>query len=182
MPKISFHRHSKVNLDSVDWISPRELPTAIYVYNSAPIAPVAQNLAVPGVCYVVSSDLRRSSDTAKTLYGRADICGALFREAELPELRFWAPKLPCKAWFLVARVLWLLKPGSKCENKTDFVTRAKNATVKLVQLAQNYDHIALIGHGFMNRQIIKNLKNHNFKAKASHRRNQHQSAANTYAA
>ncbi|MDL4843021.1 histidine phosphatase family protein [Aquibacillus rhizosphaerae] len=122
---------------------------------------------IAGANLVITSDLTRSIESAEILNPLSEVvCLPLFREAELPiptvqNLRF---KLRPSSWAFLLRLLWLNGYSGQKESLNGAKQRAKKAAEELVYYAKTHQTIALVGHGFFNVMIAKELKKMGWKA------------------
>jgi broad specificity phosphatase PhoE len=110
---------------------------------------------------VITSDLKRAVESAKFLYPNSPaISDPLFRETELPIplSRLAGLKLHASSWGVILRCLWFSGYSSGCESLKDTKIRAEEASKFLVNCAKEHHHVVLVGHGFFNRLIGKELK------------------------
>jgi broad specificity phosphatase PhoE len=117
---------------------------------------------------VITSDLKRSMESARLLNpNRTAISDPLFREIGLPFpfSNVLGLKLPANLWAVVLRCLWFCGYSSQSESFSEAKTRAEKASKELVKYAEEHQHIVLVGHGFMNRIIAKELKKMGWKGK-----------------
>lgn len=109
--------------------------------------------------YIVCSDLERSLQSAKSLeFGQVHLIDELFAETNLPHFDQTFFKLPIAVWLISLRVMWLFGYSQNGESFRQAKKRAKQATSKLIALAQENKKVILIGHGLMNRLIAKQLR------------------------
>lgn len=106
---------------------------------------------------IISSDLKRSQQSARMLSEIQHPGHAIYREIDLPKLRFPSPKLSASSWVAVFRLLWLLGMSRRCESFRGAKKRAQFAANQLQQLAQQQGTVMLLGHGLFNRFIAKAL-------------------------
>jgi broad specificity phosphatase PhoE len=108
------------------------------------------NLALHHKC-VVCSDLPRSIQSAKALgVDSIHYSSAIFREMNLPYFDNVPIKLPLKYWVVLLRSLWFFGFSKNTESITIAKTRAKTASEKLMELADEHQSVLLVGHGFLN--------------------------------
>lgn len=115
---------------------------------------------------VFTSDLTRSIQSAKLLKPDADlISNPVFREVELPSstLKFRNVKLRPRYWLVILRLLWFFGYSKDCESIKRAKKRAVNATDLLLKTAKHNDRIVLVGHGFFNMMVAKELQKHGLK-------------------
>ncbi len=108
---------------------------------------------------IVHSDLQRSIESVKALK-REDIyheCDSIFREPTPPFLNWKRPKLRLFTWFILFRTLWYLGYSNNSESISSARKRAIFGAKKLKMFAKKHDTVLLVGHGFMNRFIAKEL-------------------------
>lgn len=159
--QIYLYRHAPVHFDNAR-IPASKFRDAVTRYDHDPVAPTNPS---PIHCRtVLTSNLRRSHDTAIALFGRVDMASPLLREAALPDL----PRVPISAkpttFFAIARVLWLLGRKTQCEGVTAFRNRVADAADLVMRTAQDHGPICVVGHGIMNRALAKALVKHGFVA------------------
>ncbi|WP_112179654.1 MULTISPECIES: phosphoglycerate mutase family protein [Paraliobacillus] len=117
---------------------------------------------------VITSDLKRSIDSAALLTKtNENISYSLFRETELPACPPLLSKIKLNPtiWAILLRVLWFSGYSKECESLKDANVRAEKATQKLIEYATKHDSVVLIGHGFFNRLIAKELKDQGWEGK-----------------
>ncbi|MEW8216998.1 MAG: histidine phosphatase family protein [Candidatus Thiodiazotropha taylori] len=108
--------------------------------------------------FVVCSDLNRSVDSAAALgVERIDLSERLFREMNLPYFDKVSVKLPLEIWVIVLRTLWFMGFSKNSESYRAARSRAKVAAERLIELASEHRSVLLVGHGFINHYIAKEL-------------------------
>ena len=112
---------------------------------------------------IVCSDFPRSIQSAKAL-GAESIClsSPIFREMNPPYFDNLPFKMPLKYWVIVLRGLWFLGLSKNTESISTAKKRAKRASEKLIKLANQYDSVLFVGHGFLNHYIAKELLKSNW--------------------
>lgn len=110
---------------------------------------------------ILSSDLKRSIDSAKIL--TPDFTGPsypLFREIEFPAVPEFAEKvkLPPTVWAVFLRVSWFAGYAKGAESYKKASQRAGRAADVLVNEAVKHESVVLVGHGFFNFLIAKQLQ------------------------
>ena len=116
----------------------------------------------------ITSDLKRSIESALLLNANEKIISdPLFRETGLPNAfpKIANLKLSPTSWTVILRCLWLMGYSSGCESLRDARIRAKNAAERLVNVAKEYEYVVLVGHGFFNMLIAKELQKIGLKGK-----------------
>jgi broad specificity phosphatase PhoE len=117
---------------------------------------------------VITSDLKRSVESSKLLNPNLKaISIPLFRETELPNplTKLWGLKLNPSIWALILRCLWFSGYSRGCESLNNAKDRAKKASELLVEYAQEHTSVVLVGHGFFNMLIAKELQKTGWKGK-----------------
>ncbi|MBS4172226.1 histidine phosphatase family protein [Bacillus sp. FJAT-49736] len=110
---------------------------------------------------VLTSDLKRAIDSTKFLNPNLPVISdPLFRETELPIplAKLWGLKLNPRIWAVILRCLWLIGYSSGGESFKDAQIRAAKATKLLVECAKVHNNVVLVGHGFFNMLIGKELR------------------------
>lgn len=117
---------------------------------------------------IITSDLKRSVMSAQLLNPKLQaISLPLFRETELPTP--FAPlrdlKLNPRLWAGILRCIWFSGYSRDCESLSNAKNRAKKASTMLVEYAQEHSSVVLVGHGFFNLLIAKELRKLGWKGK-----------------
>jgi broad specificity phosphatase PhoE len=108
---------------------------------------------------LVSSDLQRSVESAQVLApGRPTVADGVFREAEVPAPFHSSFVLRRSTWIVMARVLWLCRSWPGVESRFVARERAGDAARRLEQLADQYGSVFLVGHGYFNLLIARELR------------------------
>lgn len=114
---------------------------------------------------VIHSDLPRSIDSAKAL-GLHDVhhySDSIFREPPLPFANWKHPRLTLLTWFILFRALWYLGYSNNAESISSARKRAAYGATKLKMLAEKHGSVILVGHGFINLFIAKELLSSGWK-------------------
>ena len=112
---------------------------------------------------VVCSDLPRSLQSAEALgIPEVHLTDALFSETGIPHFSKGSVTLPLSAWVILLRAMWLFGFSKNGESFSAAKERARNASQKLIQLAEQYEKVLLVGHGFINHFIAKELLANNW--------------------
>ena len=160
--RIYVYRHADVVFDAVTRVPMSDFRIATDLYNTAPIGQFLPPQPIPNCDYVVTSNLRRSPETAIDLFGFMDVSDRTFREAELPDMPHWSFKAKPTTFFKLARLLWLLGRSVNCESRTKFNVRVENAADILIRAAGEHKAVGFIGHGWFNRSLVKALQRKGF--------------------
>ncbi|MGB7999206.1 MAG: histidine phosphatase family protein [Anaerobacillus sp.] len=117
---------------------------------------------------VFTSDLKRSVQSAlllsPALTPKSD---TTFREVELPTFIHVPDTIKVKpnVWAVILRVMWFLGYSKGCESFTSAKKRAVQAALKLSEAAKEHTSIVLVGHGFFNKMIAKELKRRGWRSR-----------------
>ena len=171
--EISLIRHGKSEWIENDKIAFGDFKKWVENYDAHGVSeetvyPVMTIEKVEAAKLVITSDLNRSIVSAKLLNSTTKtIVDALYRETELPrKLRILHNiKLKPKTWAVILRLLWFSGYSNQCESLEQARYRALQASQKLISYASEYDSIVLVGHGFFNMLIAKELKKAGWKGR-----------------
>lgn len=159
--EIILMRHGQPELASVARVSPRDMQRWIADYEQSTItalAPAPSSLALAQRArLVIASDAPRALASLQRLALEPCFTEALFREAQLPHGRRSWPRLSPFTWAFVLRIGWLCGYGAEVESARQASDRAQRAASRLQSLATE-GPVLLMGHGFMNRLIGKQLQ------------------------
>jgi broad specificity phosphatase PhoE len=160
--RITLLRHGEPSFALGGSVRARDLPDIAKAYEESGIvgAPPTEVInAVKNHAVVRCSDLRRAVESvhAPGLRPSAVEIDHLFRETAIPHFDRGALRLPVSAWVVLLRALWFLGFSKNGESFADMKIRARAAANELVALALQYQSVLLVGHGFMNRYIARNL-------------------------
>ncbi|QGY44037.1 hypothetical protein GM418_10320 [Maribellus comscasis] len=163
-------RHAKVDLDTKGWIGHKKAAQLSKAYNSAAIVSfdtdrILNELPDLKTDTIYVSNLIRSISTGWILFGdSATILSSPFLdEFDLHILRL-PLILPYKAWTGISRAFWFL--GTNKEHNESY----REAEMRVKQIADfieqrlNYNRqVVMITHGFLNRNIAKELQKRNWE-------------------
>lgn len=163
MKRIVLLRHGKPSFELKGNVRAKELSEIARSYDLSGIVgtpPEETVVAVQESVFVVCSHLARSVESARALgFTEVHIRDPLFRETMIPHFGRGSMLLPISVWVVVLRLLWLFGFSRNGESFLNAKKRAKQATLRLIELAEKHQHILLVGHGFMNYFISKELRN-----------------------
>ena len=171
--KIVIMRHGKPQVD-LEVMKTKTLPSnqlggIIDDYETTDLdsldLPPAAALSLARKCSVsISSDLPRAVSTAQAL-GLATVNSVdpVFRESALPYVEWRYPKFTFFTWAILFRLLWLCGFSNNGESVKAAKSRAILAADKLEKLAGENETVINVGHGIMNRLVIKVLKRHGWR-------------------
>jgi broad specificity phosphatase PhoE len=156
-------RHGNPEINKKGWFSFKAARNYIIAYDTVGVRPVAtppvilrSNEDVKIFC----SSLFRAYDTALKVFGdeRTIIVDSAFIEFQR-EISPLPLVLPIKGWTGISRFFWMIGlhssdiPGFRSEK-----SRAKQDAVFLENTAMKDKKVILVGHGFLNKYIVRNLK------------------------
>lgn len=158
---VEMYKRRKVHAD--------EMPDLIRKYNESGVIqdapPPKSSLEKASSCEkVVCSPLKRSLNSANSLGLTDPKVDHIFVEADLPCFSIPMIKLSPIIWTILFRILWMLGFSKNIESSKAFKSRAKIASKLLIELAEKYGSVILIGHGMINRQLGKELLNSDWKS------------------
>ena len=109
--------------------------------------------------YLVTSDARRARESAALIAGGRQVhVDPDLREAALPEsLPFPLPLRPA-TWAGLARIAWLLDWCESAEDVAAARARAARTASRLGELSRMYGTVVVVGHGFFNMLIARELR------------------------
>ena len=163
--KIILIRHGKPILQPQPPLSSADFGKWLSKYNEASIDEnVSPNTTTRQIVesseIIISSNLKRSIESAKILgITKKHIVDKTFEEVGMPYNSWVFPKMPPTLWIILNRTLWFLGYSKNCESYQDAKSRSIECAQKLQEIVKENHSIALIGHGFMNRFIGKQLLN-----------------------
>lgn len=82
----------------------------------------------------------------------------MFGETNIPHFGRGSLSLPVGVWVVLLRVMWLFGFSKNGESFKQAKKRARLAADKLIALAEVHQDVLLVGHGFFNHFIAKELK------------------------
>jgi broad specificity phosphatase PhoE len=113
---------------------------------------------VSSVSAVVCSDLKRSIESAKALgFSKIHQSRALYREVATPHFKGGEFSMSLYKWGVFLRVISIFGFSRNGESLSMARIRAIEAASELVNLAKEKKSVLLVGHGFINYFIAKEL-------------------------
>ena len=109
---------------------------------------------------VVTSNLRRSVESARLFFPHRQTAATdtLYREAGLPtKLPLCGLAMRFSTAVMIARILWMLGIHQQAESYAMAAGRARRAAEALTSRAMEHGCVILVGHGFFNRLIGREL-------------------------
>ncbi len=108
---------------------------------------------------IVASDFKRSLESASVLSHRNSIIvDPIFREVERPYVRIPFFRLRPRTWSHIYILLWFCGFLGSQSSFKEAKSRAKHCATKLTQLAEEHGKVLVVGHGFINAYIAKELR------------------------
>ncbi len=162
MMRITLVRHGKPAFELKGNVRAKDLGRIAKSYDLSGIAdiPPRETLAVVrGNNFIVCSHLTRSIESAKAL-GCSEVHAKdpLFRETAIPHFVSGSITLPIRVWVVALRLMWLFGFARNGESLENLRKRARQAAARLIALAEEHDSVLLVGHGFINHFIAKELQ------------------------
>jgi broad specificity phosphatase PhoE len=165
--RITLLRHGKPAFELKGNVRGKDLGMIAKSYDSSGIVGVPPRdtvSAIQGNHVVVCSHLTRSVESAKALgCSEVHVKDPLFCETAIPHFSSGSIPLPASFWIVVLRLLWLFGFSRNGESLNDARRRAKQAADRLIKLAEAHQNVLLVGHGFINHFIAKELLNSNWR-------------------
>lgn len=171
--QIILMRHGKPDIPETGNLSANEIHQWVKRYNAAPVTPEnlppAEITTIARECnVVVCSDLPRSISSAEMLGVKTiHYAESLYQEMGLPYGKFFSPRLPPMVWVVFFRILWHLGYSSNSESVRAAKRRVTEAVNKLICMANEHESVLLVGHGYLNRYIAKELQSFGWKGPTS---------------
>jgi broad specificity phosphatase PhoE len=162
MMRITLLRHGKPEFELKGNVRGQDLGMIARSYDLSGIVGSPPNAAVTaaqGSNIVVCSHLIRSVESARALgCFEVHVKDPLFCETAIPHFSRGSIPLPVSVWIVVLRILWLFGFSRNGESLNDARRRARQAAERLVELAEEHQNVLLVGHGFINHFIAKELQ------------------------
>jgi len=171
--RIVLLRHGKPDVPEFGKLSACEIHLWIKSYNAAGLktdhSPSRKAVEMAKLCNtIVCSDLPRSVESARALgVEKTSHVEPMFREMGLPYASFPSPKFSPSIWAALFRVLWFFGYASNSESLREARVRAAKGASRLKELAARNGSVLLVGHGFVNKFIAKELLSNGWHGPAS---------------
>ena len=173
MSQIILMRHGRPQIDLDEMkalkMSSIELGKIVDDYENTPLSstslPPEKAMRIAEFAEVsFSSDFPRAISSIEKLGLTAkNEINQIFRESKLPYLKLERPRLRFFTWAITYRILWLLGFKQNGESITVAKRRAFIVANKLENAALEHRCVLQLGHGIMNRLVVKQLKRRNWK-------------------
>jgi broad specificity phosphatase PhoE len=159
--EITLIRHGKPTFELKGRVRSREISEVLSNYNLSGIAdepPVMARRKALECMVTVCSDFNRSIESAKALgIKNVHLSDPIFREIATPHFNKGSFAMPVSAWVVLLRCLSIVGFRRNGESLSMARQRAKIAASLLIDTAKNYKSVLLVGHGFINYFIAKEL-------------------------
>lgn len=163
--QISLVRHGRSKWQQNDYMTSKEFENWVTKYDDHGVYaeeayPVETQKKLAAATVIYTSDLYRAKESSRLLTNKLEvISNTLFRETELPKSTgsFWNVKLKPNGWAVLLRCLWFAGYSRDCESLKDAKIRAKRGAEELIREAKKSKYVVLVGHGFFNILIAKEL-------------------------
>ncbi len=158
-------RHASVKLEQKGWVGAKRASLLRENYDSAPIKQFDPDTVLSKVPNRITdtiyvSALPRSIATGLKLYGDSATIVSLTDLNEFEMHMVWLPLyLPYKVWTSISRTMWLMgleKPGT--ESFQEAKDRVDDVCSFIERKAKQNEQVILVTHGFINRNISKELE------------------------
>lgn len=160
--RITLLRHGKPAFELKGNVRGKDLGEIARSYDLSGIAgtpPSETVTAIQGGHFVVCSHLTRSIESAKALgCPEIHVMDPLFCETAIPHFGSGVISLPVSVWIIVLRLMWLFGFSRNGESLSTARGRARQAAARLAEFAEEHQHVLLVGHGFINHFIAKELR------------------------
>lgn len=166
--EITLIRHGKSKLHSHSPLTCREFGQWLELYDGEGVIqevsyPRASIMRARHCGVLVTSDLNRALESAYLLAPnrQPQVVDPLFRELDYPNpaLNFWGIKWVPLVWMVFFRILGMMGyEVADCESYGEAKVRAKKAALLLVEYAKEEGSAVLVGHGFFNFMLSRELR------------------------
>lgn len=154
-------RHGKVDFQWKKWSTSEQFNKDCQMYDESPIFPLLSDVIRINYEDIYISNLQRSRDTAKQLFGERDfIPTKLLDEVPLCAGVISNKKLPLIFWNISARLQWFFNIHSQKECREETVYRAEQF---IEMIAEKKNDCIIITHGFFMHTLLSQMKKHAFK-------------------
>ncbi|WP_455221150.1 histidine phosphatase family protein [Kaarinaea lacus] len=160
-------RHGKPEYELTGKARAREFHKIVRDYNRSGIVedpPQKTKLKALESHVAVCSDLTRSIKSAQALgFKEIHLCDPIFREVAIPYFTSGSLTMSVTTWIILLRILSIFGFSKNGESLSMAKQRAKIAASKLIEIAQTHEKVLLVGHGFTNYFIAKELLARNWR-------------------
>lgn len=164
--EITLIRHGKPSFELNGRARSREIRDIVANYNLSGITgepPEKAKTIASSSNVAVCSDLARSIESAKALgFKNIHLSDPLFREVAIPHFNNGSISLPANVWGVLLRCLSVFGFSQNGESLSMAKKRAHVAASALIDIAHTHKSALLVGHGFINYFIAKELLSRNW--------------------
>jgi len=166
MAEITLIRHGEPEFELKGKARSRDIKEIIKNYDLSGISeapPVGAKVKAVTCNVAVCSDFNRSIESAKAL-GFKDIhkIDPVFREVATPHFKSGSFKMSVSAWGVLLRSMSVFGFSRNGESLSMAKKRAEVAASALIEISHAYESVLLVGHGFINYFIAKELLSRNW--------------------
>lgn len=173
--EITLIRHGKPTFELRGNAQSKEIGDIVRNYNLSGITgepPIASKHKVISCNVAVCSDFTRSIESAKALgFNNIHLTDPVFREVAMPYFAKGSFTMPVSAWSILFRSLSVFGFSNNGESLSMAIKRARIAALTLIEISQTHESVLLVGHGFMNYFIAKELLSRNWRGPSQPGRN-----------
>ncbi|WP_069203054.1 histidine phosphatase family protein [Bacillus testis] len=119
---------------------------------------------------LISSDLKRAVESAAYLHPQANVQrDSRLREVRIPSpaFSFFGCRMGTNRWNVIMRLAWIAGYSGKEESFKQAKCRSQSIAQHLAALASS-GNVAVVGHGFFNRMIAKELRKNGWQPVGKH--------------
>ncbi|RUM94867.1 MAG: histidine phosphatase family protein [Thiothrix sp.] len=162
--KITLLRHGKPVIPIIKKISASEFLNWVKKYDASGLCATSKPPKQAINCAknseaIVCSELPRSIESAEALNSKAIILSSsLFNEAGMPSANWHTLKVSPKIWAPIFRLFWLFGYSNNSESFQEAKSRAKEAVIKLTEIAHEQESVVFVGHAIFNRILANELR------------------------
>ena len=175
MAEITLLRHGRPTVELNGRLHAYQLGDIVKRYNQSGIRDTPSPEVIQAISQnrlIVCSHLPRSVESAYALgFEDIHVSDTVFREVDLPYFDRGRLSLSVDTWSSLLRILSLFGFSRNGESYRMAIKRARVATTTLVDLAQRHSRVLLVGHGFMNYFIARELLSRNWTGPSKSGRN-----------
>lgn len=159
--KLVLVRHGQPDFNTQKWISVNNVRSSLQQYCDSHVTIRPENdpflIDSGSAHHFMTSGLTRSQDSLMLCENvQAEVC-ELLNEAELPHPKKLMFPLPWPCLLGICRLGWLLGYRKNAPGLIHDLRRAKAATSLLIERAHEHTNVYIVGHGIMNRLIVREL-------------------------
>lgn len=122
--------------------------------------PGEESISIAKECTIsISSDLPRAVSSSKLLgFEKTNRVEPCLREPALPHMEWNRPKLAFYSWAILYRLAWLCGFSKNGESIQEAKVRCRRGADELEHFARQGEAVLHVGHGIMNRLLVRELR------------------------